>query len=568
MAPPLLGAIIGFLTNALAIRMLFRPLREVRIFGLHVPLTPGVIPRRRQELARSIGRMVSEQLLSADAITARLQSPDIESALADQVAAVRRSLMERRLGELLPGFGEEPIAAADGSDEGTGQGVGDAREPDADPGGRVGDLLRPVLRGLLARLIGSRGFMNGVRVAVDRAIGAIGKMRLTDVANADRVTRLVADRLLPLLSGSEVRDHVALALRGWSLGKEGPLTTWRELLSGPGVPDALGDALQAMLPALTARAFSWLRQPEIHAELAARGRTVVRDVLDKLSLVQKVFVTAGQYDRTLADRMPEIIDDVLDQAEEAAAAPEVRDRIVAAALAAVSGSPDLASGTGVPSGDSGDGGDGDVAVNDIERIQRDEPTPVDDSALPTAVVAVVTHALELVAQTPEDKVRGWVERLWAREGGQTLTQLASRYLQVSERDVTDTVANRLLAALARPEVQAQLAEIVPEMMSGHESSPTLGELITVDDDVAERLDRWIGRRLATYLSRRIPELVETLDVEQLVVARIDSLAVEDVERLLLTVIARHLKWINAFGAVIGALIGVVQLMLRFLPSGG
>jgi uncharacterized membrane protein YheB (UPF0754 family) len=42
--PPLLGAIIGYVTNALAIRMLFRPLREYRIGPFRVPFTPGIIP--------------------------------------------------------------------------------------------------------------------------------------------------------------------------------------------------------------------------------------------------------------------------------------------------------------------------------------------------------------------------------------------------------------------------------------------------------------------------------------------------------------------------------------------
>ena len=78
----------------------------------------------------------------------------------------------------------------------------------------------------------------------------------------------------------------------------------------------------------------------------------------------------------------------------------------------------------------------------------------------------------------------------------------------------------------------------------------------------------MAERLTDYLSRQIPQLVATLDVQRLVEERIDGLAVEDVERLLLTVIARHLKWINAFGAVIGSLIGVVQLLLRLLPSAG
>ena len=43
--PPVLGAIIGYVTNAIAIRMLFRPFNEIRVLGLRLPFTPGLIPR-------------------------------------------------------------------------------------------------------------------------------------------------------------------------------------------------------------------------------------------------------------------------------------------------------------------------------------------------------------------------------------------------------------------------------------------------------------------------------------------------------------------------------------------
>ena len=76
--PPLLGAIIGYVTNRIAIKMLFRPLNPKRVLGVRVPLTPGVIPRNRFDLARTIARMVSEQLLSPKALKEQLDSPKLK----------------------------------------------------------------------------------------------------------------------------------------------------------------------------------------------------------------------------------------------------------------------------------------------------------------------------------------------------------------------------------------------------------------------------------------------------------------------------------------------------------
>ena len=59
LAPPILGAVIGYVTNRIAIQMLFRPRTEKRILGVHVPFTPGIIPKNRNELAKSIARAVA-----------------------------------------------------------------------------------------------------------------------------------------------------------------------------------------------------------------------------------------------------------------------------------------------------------------------------------------------------------------------------------------------------------------------------------------------------------------------------------------------------------------------------
>lgn len=66
------GAFIGGMTNSLAIKMLFRPYRPIYIAGKRLPFTPGLIPKRREELAEQLGRMVVEHLLTADGLRRKL----------------------------------------------------------------------------------------------------------------------------------------------------------------------------------------------------------------------------------------------------------------------------------------------------------------------------------------------------------------------------------------------------------------------------------------------------------------------------------------------------------------
>ncbi len=100
---PLVGGIIGYITNDLAIRMLFRPRRAVYIGRFHVPFTPGLIPGQKAAIAKSIGEVVSGQLLNDETLRRTMLSESAVEKLDGKVRELVRSLgrEERTLGQLL-----------------------------------------------------------------------------------------------------------------------------------------------------------------------------------------------------------------------------------------------------------------------------------------------------------------------------------------------------------------------------------------------------------------------------------------------------------------------------------
>lgn len=108
---PAVGAAIGYLTNALAVKMLFRPYSEKRIGRLRLPFTPGVIPRRRKALARALGDAVGRQLVTQSDLREAILSDTALDALTDLVLASvsGRDGLEKRLEALL---GEKELGAA------------------------------------------------------------------------------------------------------------------------------------------------------------------------------------------------------------------------------------------------------------------------------------------------------------------------------------------------------------------------------------------------------------------------------------------------------------------------
>ena len=93
---PFIGALIGWLTNYIAIKMLFHPKNEVRIFFIPVQ---GVFPKRQKALARKLGQVVSEELVSAQDVTAHLKEKATSEAVLNHIAM----RLEEGISSRLPG---------------------------------------------------------------------------------------------------------------------------------------------------------------------------------------------------------------------------------------------------------------------------------------------------------------------------------------------------------------------------------------------------------------------------------------------------------------------------------
>ncbi len=79
-AAPIIGGIIGLITNGLAIHMLFRPHNEIRIGKFRLPFTPGLIPKEKGRIAGAVGKIVGNELLNGETLTKALCSEDMQNA--------------------------------------------------------------------------------------------------------------------------------------------------------------------------------------------------------------------------------------------------------------------------------------------------------------------------------------------------------------------------------------------------------------------------------------------------------------------------------------------------------
>ncbi len=99
---PLVGAVIGYFTNYIAVKMLFLPRRPIKLFGKTLPFTPGAIPKGKDRLAKSIGDVISGHLLSHEDLSRRLLSEGAVKTVEKTAHDVLEGSIESNVTPLLP----------------------------------------------------------------------------------------------------------------------------------------------------------------------------------------------------------------------------------------------------------------------------------------------------------------------------------------------------------------------------------------------------------------------------------------------------------------------------------
>ncbi len=94
-----IGAMIGWITNYVAIKMLFRPYREIN-FGLFK--IQGLIPKRKHEIAISIADTVQKELISLKDVTSTLDGEELETRMGNMIDKILDEKLEGELNKKFP----------------------------------------------------------------------------------------------------------------------------------------------------------------------------------------------------------------------------------------------------------------------------------------------------------------------------------------------------------------------------------------------------------------------------------------------------------------------------------
>ncbi len=515
--PPLIGAFIGYLTNDIAIRMLFRPLKPWRIFGLRVPLTPGVIPSKRHQLAENIGEMVGGQLLTPQDIGEALSKEQFQEHLRRLVNSQVQEVLNKDVGPLL---------------------------------NVVPQRFRVHAR------IGLRSLKHRLRQSVLDYLASPALAKAADGFLSAQLRRAGSRRVEELLR-AEDREGLHNTLEALSKG----------LLTGPGVAVRLGD---------------WLERTLIEA--AAAGKTAGDFLPAELRELACSLV---------ADHAPQ----VLDQAAAIMAEPPMRERVAKAVRGGVDHfidglGPMAAMAKGFLNMDSLDAvisawladREGDLAAwlkqPEIEQRTAEALRGQTETFFAAPLAELLAQvgrerlhqlcqqtAAQLLAALTEGPLQQMVSSLiktqvdeLLKHGQISLSDLADKLLtRVGRRRLRHVVLTELRLLTDSEPARRLIGKLVNALFDQLTAKPAgvLRDLLPAE--VRNGISEYLTLTANRLLIREVPGLTESLRIRELVRNKVNSLDLLRLERLLLSIMEEQFKYINLFGALLGFLIGLLNL---------
>jgi hypothetical protein len=506
LVPPAVGALIGLFTNWLAIKMLFRPLEARYLLGLRIPFTPGILPRERERIAESLADTVANDLLTQDSVEERLRSQGFRVALGTAVHDRLVYLME-----------STPASLA-GSFEG--------------PAGReLGDTAGQVVRSIA----GSTPFSSGLSSAVLAALDEFKDVPLATFIDST-LAQSLADRLstpegtgqLARSFAGEVFDRLCLAAdRGDCLA-----SFW----SQESIEAATGRLVDIAYPPAVRGLSAVINQPRVKASMERAGARILRRVLDRLSSVQRFFIGLGQYDRAIIDNMPATIDDFVDSMDSMLVEEHIRQTI-SSRLRLMAG---------------------EFAKRSLGSFKT--------FSSPQQRILGRQKAADIAGSIVSAMDAGdLLAFLKAASGRTTLGDLITAVPGLHD-SLASGIATWLSSLLAEGDSgdaghAASLIRSFYKAFAGEAAGLSLGNLTGLHGTRLESLASTISDILVELSVKESANVLRSLDIRSMVVAKINSLDMIEVERMLLRVIERELRAVTYFGGVLGAAIGLVQSLL-------
>jgi uncharacterized membrane protein YheB (UPF0754 family) len=500
----------GYGAAWLAVRMLFRPHRPVKLFGLTV-WPQGMIPRHRERLAETIGKAVGNELVSQETVVSALFETDFfQRKVEIFVNAYTVDLLNTSYPsfiDILPRAARAPVLDAISALQ-----------------YRIADYIVNSLR--------SEETSEAIYGFIDRRVEELLARRLSETIEEEhfeQVIRFVEERFRGLVTepgfGAKVRDFVS--------GRLDELASSNATLAEMFTPETVAlikERIDRQIPPIVHQLADIATNKNMRTQIGGLIKREVDEYYEQLSFFKKIFVSRDKIHREVDDMVNSTLPRRVEEFLRGEAFEQEAENFLNSTIDNLLARPinELV---------------GQVAPDKLELIKDQISERIlalaQSPELARSVSAYTTDALERVKP---HTLRAILEHASPDSAGRLKSFLARGLLNVLSREETARTINAILSA------QIERLLVMP-----------LGKLSDhAPEDSVRNASAALTERITAAAREKLPAAIAEFDIGGIVRKKVSEYPVEKLETLVLSVAQQHLRTIEMFGAVIGLVIGIAQ----------
>lgn len=517
------AGLFGWALVRIATGLLFRPATPLKVLGVRLPFTSGIWLRVRDDFARAAAAHFARDLSVASLL---------EESLGD---ASTRTAFSTALSSRLSSVLGHPLASRDGADA------------------VIGDLAGRALSGLLA----SPEFSGAFERAAAEVLTVLSDLPLEVLLPADRAGRYARDLLSPASL-----DILSSRIGGWLEGRGGDKAGQHGSaglpMSGTPLPhepfvgvvpaSSLSPLVALVVDALYDAAIpvveNFLNDVDTRVTIEKAANETVRRAVSRLPVVQRIIAGAANYERSIAETMPETVEDLVSMVSSIIRSPSMRTRAREAAL----------DGWEAP-GDRGSG----LVVRFGASLSRE--------ALWRAIAAMLSRLVENSARIAER-----VEAGVAARKSMTLGEVFRPFgLGGDGHEGATLDVPRLLALVGGPGPLADSFDsarrvFVEALREGLAARP-LGQILALNAGAVASLSTRLTEAGLEALAGESEAIARGLDIEGLVFEKLRSIDNSEARNLTAPALAKGSVVLTLAFGVAGGLAGLLDLIIAKMMGG-
>ncbi|HON89423.1 MAG TPA: DUF445 family protein [Spirochaetales bacterium] len=269
------GGVIGYITNWLAIKMLFRPYKPIKIFGWRLPFTPGVIPKERYRLSESIGSVITSDLLTPADFKAYFESNKFIKEIIGFIHGTLESLLDTPLKKF--------TVNADTSVS-----------------------IFPFFEQVAQELLHAPGLTEILVRSLSSGLDSLLEKPLKDIFDENQVVAL-----FETLDNHEKRIAFLQKLLGGTNSQGEQVPGLKQHIDREKLASALQKLFKELGPGIQKEFVLYCKKPEIHKQLETLAVTIIQNYIQKMNVLQRFIINIGRFDAALYDSIPDTVDDAI-----------------------------------------------------------------------------------------------------------------------------------------------------------------------------------------------------------------------------------------------------------------